>query len=138
MARAITKKAREVYVLLADRNRPTEEQTGFILGPVPYIVQQDVVQMVMAGQIGASLWVTRLLKACLKGVEDARPLRDQDGDPVPFAIDKNGVVKDSWLENLTFNDRAEIAKNRLSTFLPDEEEEGLSDLEKSEPSLPTD
>ena len=137
MARALTKKTREVYILKSDRDKPSEEQTAFLLGPVSYQVQQDVMQMVLTGGTGMPLWVTRLLKACVKGVEEGRPLRDEEGDPVPCTFDKHGVIRDSWLELLSFNDRVEIAENRLATFMPDLENEELNDLEKSEPSSPS-
>lgn len=138
MARALTKKNRETFILKADQGKPVEEQTGFLLGPVSYQVQQDVMQMVLTGGTGVPLWVTKLLKACLKGTEEGRPLRDEDGEAVPFEVDKHGLVKDRWLELLSFPDRVEIAENRLATFMPElEKDEELSDVEKSEPSSPS-
>lgn len=126
-------------LLKADQGLEREEQTGFIMGPVSYAVQREIMPMILSGNVGAAIWVDRLLKECLKGVEEDRPLRDEDGEPIPFATDKKGRVKESFLERLDFNDRVELAENRLKTFmteLADDEAVEADDLEKSEPASP--
>lgn len=134
MARAITKHKREVFLLKEDQDLPFEEQTAFILGPVSYQVQQQVMQLIGMGEAGTPMAVNALIKACLKDVERERPLRGVDGEPIEFEVDKHGVVRDSWLVHLTMPMRSEIAKNRLETFMPNEAEDEMSDVEKSEPS----
>ena len=132
MARALDRKNEEVVILKADKPLPREQQTGFVMGPVSYSLRQRVVPLMEAGL--TSSWVDLLLKECLLGTAPGMPLRDANGDEIPFkkSAGKRGKpsqVSNTWLENLAQGDLAELAVNRAATFQPDlldEEDDGAT------------
>ena len=139
MARALDRKHEEIVILKADQPLPREQQTGFIMGPVSYSLRKRVVPLMEAGLTSA--WVDLLIKECLLGVEASRPLRDSNGEEVPFkkSAGKKGrpaQVSNRWLENLPQGDLSELAVSRAATFQPDllDDEDAPADDEDSEDS----
>ena len=139
MARALDRRSEELFILRADRNLPESEQTAFRVGPVSYSLRQRLTALVMAGEAMTAAWVNLALKECLLGVDPNRPLRDADGNEIPFK--KSGKkgraqVADSWLENLSQSDLTEIARDRIATFQPDlfeeDEDEDTTDDDPTE------
>lgn len=138
MARAINIRPSELrpYILRADRSLPKDkqdEQTEFLLGALTTAQRatlQDDVQIDGAtGAIsGTGTRNLRTVKLGLRGVSATKPLRDENGMPVPFTTDRNGQVTGAFLERLSMGDINELASEIRGDLI----EAGT--VEKSEPS----
>lgn len=134
MAIGINPKKRWRYILKADRDRAESEQTHLLLQRLPLQTRIRVLDGVDVGGSGGTGWASRAVSICrhgIAGIDEAHPLRNEDGDVVPFVSPKssrNGLCPDSVLESLTTNDLTEIAGEIMGDGLEAE------DLEKRAPS----